>query len=147
MHPYEEPAYDLIPLQNEWHEVGSGLVGELEIAENELDFLNRLKSAFNVPTIRYTQLLDRKIKRVAVCGGSGSFLLSEAIASKADVFISGDFKYHDFFDAENKILVADIGHFESEQFTKDIFYEIITKKMPTFAVQISDTITNPINYL
>jgi dinuclear metal center YbgI/SA1388 family protein len=147
MHPYEEPACDFIPLKNSWNQVGAGVVGELENPESELDFLNRIKSIFKVPTIRHTNLLERKIKRVALCGGSGSSFLSDAISIRADVYISGDFKYHEFFDAEKKILIADIGHFESEQFTKDIFYEIITKKMPTFAVQISDSKTNPINYL
>ena len=146
-HPYEEPAYDFISLKNAWNQVGAGVVGELEVAEDELIFLNRIKSIFSIPAIRYTNLLDKKIKRVALCGGSGSSLLSDAISAKADVYISGDFKYHEFFDAQNRILIADIGHFESEQFTKDIFYEIITKKMPTFAVQISDSKTNPINYL
>ena len=146
-HPYEEPAYDFIPLRNAWNQVGAGVVGELEVAEDELKFLNRMKEIFNVPTIRHTQLSGKKIKRIAVCGGSGSSFLNDAILAKADVFISGDFKYHEFFDADNRILIADIGHFESEQFTKDIFFEIITKKMPTFAVQISDSKTNPINYL
>ena len=146
-HPYEEPAYDFIPLRNAWNQVGAGVIGELEVAEDELKFLNRMKEIFNVPTIRHTQLLGKKIKRIAVCGGSGSSFLNDAILAKADVFISGDFKYHEFFEADNRILIADIGHFESEQFTKDIFYEIITKKIPTFAVQISDSKTNPINYL
>jgi dinuclear metal center protein, YbgI/SA1388 family len=147
VHPYEEPAYDLVPLKNDWKEIGAGVVGELEEAEDELNFLNRIKSIFNISTIRHTDILNKKIKRVALCGGSGSSFLSDAISVKADVYISGDFKYHEFFDASKQILIADIGHFESEQFTKDIFYEIITKKMPTFAVQISDSKTNPINYL
>jgi dinuclear metal center YbgI/SA1388 family protein len=146
-HPYEEPAYDFIALQNAWNEVGAGIVGELETEEDELDFLKRLKTLFNCSAIRHTNLLGKKIKRVALCGGSGSSFLSDAIKVKADVFITGDFKYHEFFDAENRILIADIGHYESEQFTKEIFLEIISKKMPTFAVQISDIKTNPINYL
>jgi len=146
-HPYEEPAYDFIQLRNTWNQAGAGLVGELEVEEDEMTFLNRIKTIFNQPVIRYTNLLGKKIKRVAVCGGSGSSLLSDAILANADVFISGDFKYHEFFDTQKRIIIADIGHFESEQFTKDIFSEIITKKMPTFAVQISDIKTNPINYL
>ena len=146
-HPYEEPAFDLIPLKNDWNQVGAGVVGELEEAEDELIFLNRIKSFFEVPAIRHTSLLNKRIKRVALCGGSGSSFVHDAILAHADVYISGDFKYHEFFDAQNRILIADIGHFESEQFTKEIFYEIITKKMPTFAVQISDSKTNPINYL
>ncbi|MEI8378364.1 MAG: Nif3-like dinuclear metal center hexameric protein [bacterium] len=146
-HPYEVPAYDFIPLQNSWNEVGAGLLGELETEEDELEFLKRIKTVFNCSVIRHTNFLAKKIKRVAVCGGSGSSFLSDAIRAKADVFITGDFKYHEFFDAENRILIADIGHFESEQFTKEIFLEIISKKMTTFAVQISDIKTNPINYL
>lgn len=146
-HPYEEPAYDIIALENQWNKVGMGIIGELVEPEDELKFLNRIKSIFNVGTIRHTQLLNKKITKVALCGGSGSSLLRAAMAKQADVYISGDFKYHEFFDAENKILIADIGHFESEQFTKDVFFEIITKKIPTFAVRISEINTNPINYL
>jgi dinuclear metal center YbgI/SA1388 family protein len=146
-HPYEEPAYDFLPLKNAWNQVGAGIVGELEAEEDELIFLNRIKSVFNLQAIRYTKLLNKKIKRVALCGGSGSSFLSDAISAKADVYITADFKYHEFFNSENRILIIDIGHFESEQFTKDIFYEIITKKLPTFAVRISDSKTNPINYL
>ena len=146
-HPYEEPAYDIISLENQWNKVGMGIIGELVEPEDELDFLKRIKSVFNAGAVRYTQLLNKKICKVAVCGGSGSGLLKAAMAKQADVYISGDFKYHEFFDAENKILIADIGHFESEQFTKDVFFEIITKKMPTFAVRISEINTNPINYL
>ena len=146
-HPYEEPAYDFIPLRNAWNQVGAGVLGELEEPEDELGFLNRIKEIFHNPTIKYTNLLGKKIKRVALCGGSGSSFLPDALKAKADIYISGDFKYHEFFDAQRRILIADIGHFESEQFTKDIFFDIITKKMPTFAVQISDIKTNPINYL
>ena len=146
-HPYEEPAYDFVSLENDWNQVGAGVIGDLNIEENEMDFLNRIKSIFDISSIRYTDLLGKKIKKVALCGGSGSSFLPDAISAGADVYISGDFKYHEFFEAENRILIADIGHFESEQFTKDIFFEIITKKMPTFAVQISDSKTNPINYL
>jgi len=146
-HPYEEPAYDFIALQNTWNQVGAGIVGELVEPEDEIHFLNRLKLIFNAQAIRHTNLFGKKIKRIALCGGSGSSFLPDAIKANADIYISGDFKYHEFFDYQKQILIADIGHFESEQFTKDIFFEIITKKMPTFAVQISDSKTNPINYL
>ena len=146
-HPYEEPAFDFIPLKNTWKEAGAGIVGELQEAENESDFLLRLKKIFDLKVIRHTGFSGKKIKRVAVCGGSGSELLKDALRVDADVFISGDFKYHEFFNAENQILIADIGHYESEQFTKEVFYDIITKKLPTFAVRISETNTNPINYL
>jgi hypothetical protein len=146
-HPYEEPAYDFIPLENEWMQAGSGIVGELENEEDEIVFLKKIKEIFKAGAIRHTALSGKKIKKVALCGGSGSHFLPDALAQKADVFISGDFKYHEFFDAENKILIADIGHYESEQFTKELFYEIITKKIPTFAVRISEINTNPIIYL
>ena len=146
-HPYEEPAFDLIPVENAWNQVGAGIVGDLEVNEPEELFLKRIKQIFGLTILKHTDLKGTKIKRVALCGGSGSFLLHDAIEAGADVFISADFKYHDYFDAEKRIIIADIGHFESEQFTKDIFYDIISKKMPTFAVQISDSKTNPINYL
>ena len=146
-HPYEEPAYDIIPLLNIWNTVGLGVVGELEREMDEIDFLYNLKEIFQLKTLKYTSLLNRKIKRIALCGGAGSEFLKDAIKAQADVFISGDFKYHDYFQAENHILIADIGHFESEQYTKDVFYEIITKKIPKFAVRISKVNTNPINYL
>ena len=96
--------------------------------------------------IRHTSLLNRKIKKVALCGGSGSFLLSKTIAQQADIFITADFKYHQFFDADNQIIIADIGHYESEQYTAQLFNKIISEKFPTFAVQISTINTNPINY-
>ncbi len=147
VHPYEEPAYDFISLKNAWNQVGAGVIGDLAIQEDEMEFLQRIKIVFNNPTIRHTGLLGKKISRVALCGGSGSSFLPDALSAYADVYISGDFKYHEFFEAQKRILIADIGHFESEQFTKDIFFDIITKKMPTFAVQISDSKTNPINYL
>lgn len=146
-HPYEEPAYDLIPLNNSNKAVGAGIIGELPEPEDERDFLDRLKKVLDISVIRHTKFLGNKIKNVAICGGAGSFLLSDAIIAGADIFISADFKYHEFFKAENKILIADPGHFEIEQFTKDIFYEIIQKKLPTFAVHISKINTNPIIYL
>lgn len=146
-HPYEEPAFDIIPLLNDWNTVGAGIVGELEAPMNEVDFLLFLKTNFNVDVIRHTPFLMREIKKVALCGGAGSEFLRDAIAQGADVFVSGDFKYHEFFEADERILIADIGHYESEQFTKEVFYEIITKKIPNFALQISEVNTNPINYL
>jgi dinuclear metal center YbgI/SA1388 family protein len=145
-HPYEEPAYDVFRLLNEYRQVGSGLTGELIEAENESDFLQRIRVLFGGNPIRHTALSGNKIKRVAVCGGSGSFLLQDAIKAGADIFISADFKYHDFFGAENKIIIADVGHFETEQFTKELFFDIIRKKLPTFAVHISKVNTNPIIY-
>ncbi len=146
-HPYEEVAYDIYPLKNEWTETGSGMYGELDKPEDEISFLNKIKDKFNCGSVKYTHLLNKEIKKVAVCGGSGSFLLSKAKAVGADLFITGDFKYHQFFDAENEIVIADIGHFESEQFTKEVFFEILTKKIPNFAVRLSNVNTNPIKYL
>lgn len=145
-HPYEEPAFDIFPLANTWNNVGAGMVGELEQEMDESEFLDHLKKAFSLSVVRHSPFTGRKIKKVSLCGGSGSDFLRNGMALEADVFVSGDFKYHEFFDAESRILIADIGHYESEQFTKDVFYEIITKKIPNFAVRISDVNTNPINY-
>ncbi len=146
-HPYEEVAYDIIPLGNAFNRVGSGVIGELKEEENELDFLKRVKKTMNCGCIKYTGLLGKKVKKVAVCGGSGSFLLKNAINRGANVYISADFKYHEFFDAAQRLVIADIGHYESEQFTGEIFYTHIKEKFTTFAVHFSGINTNPINYL
>lgn len=146
-HPYEEVAYDLYPLNNTYSGVGSGMVGDTDKPEEPLEFIKRVKRAFDAGCIRYTRLPGKKVRRVAFCGGSGSFLLKDAIAAKADAFITADFRYHQFFDAEDRILIADIGHYESEQFTIDLFYDYLSKKFPTFAVFKSKIKTNPINYL
>ena len=145
-HPYEEPAYDVYALQNTDTSVGLGVVGVLPSTMNERDFLHQLKEIFHAPTIRHTNLKGKEILKVALCGGSGSSLLAKAVRCKADVFVTADFKYHQFADAEQDILVADIGHFESEQFTKEIFHEVLMKNFPTFAVHFSNIKTNPINY-
>lgn len=145
-HPYEEVAFDIYPLANKYDRVGSGGIGELEKPLDEQFFLGLLKERFSTPVIRHTNFLSKKIKRVALCGGSGSFLLAAAISSGADAFVSGDFKYHQFFDADRRILIADIGHYESEQFTKEIFYDLLTKKFTKFAVHLSEVNTNPVNY-
>ena len=123
------------------------MIGETEKPIKEIDFLNILKQAFNSPVIKHTKFIGRPIHKVAVCGGSGSFLIKPAISSGADILISSDFKYHQFFDAENKIIIADIGHFESEQFTLEIFYELFSKKFSNFAIHLSKVNTNPIKYL
>jgi dinuclear metal center YbgI/SA1388 family protein len=146
-HPYEEVAYDLYPITNQYEKIGSGMVGELEHAMDEAEFLQFVKYKMNASVIRHTSLRGKSVKNVAVCGGSGSFLLKHAIAAGADVFITADFKYHEFFDAEEKIVIADIGHFESEQFTQDLLVEIITKKFTNFAVRLTEVNTNPIKYL
>lgn len=146
-HPYEEVAYDLYALENSWSEVGHGMVGELCEEIPEEDFLQFVKEVFDVKYLRHTNLLGRKVKRVAVCGGAGSDLLKDAKRANADLFISGDFKYHQFFDADNEVVIVDIGHYESEQYTKELFFEILTKKIPTFAICKSSINTNPIKYL
>jgi len=145
-HPYEEVAYDIYPLENKFDKIGMGMVGTLVKPVTETEFLKQLKSIFNNGLIKHTALRGKQVEKVAVCGGSGSFLLNAAIAAGADFFVSGDFKYHQFFDAENKIVIADIGHFESEQFTKELFYELLTKKFPTFAIHLSEVGTNPVFY-
>ena len=145
-HPYEEVAYDIYPLDNKNTDVGMGMIGELEKPISEIDFLTKLKSTFITGVIKHTGLKNKLVKKVAVCGGAGSFLLGTAIAAGADIFVSGDFKYHQFFEAENKIVIADIGHFESEQFTKELFYELLIKKFPKFALHLSEVKTNPVFY-
>jgi len=146
-HPYEEVAYDIYPLDNEYTQAGIGMYGDLQEGMSEIEFLGKLKTTFNCRVIRHTELLGKPIFRVAVCGGSGSSYLSRAKAVNADIYVSGDFKYHQFFDAEKQIIIADIGHYESEQFTKEVFYELLTKKFPRFAVHLSGINNNPVNYL
>ncbi len=145
-HPYEEVAYDIYSLDNSYRETGSGMIGELEAPMEEIAFLALLKSTMKTGCVRYTKLTGKKITRVAVCGGSGSFLLNDAIRQGAQVFVTSDFKYHQFFDADGKIVIADIGHYESEQFTKDLFHDLLVKNFSTFAVRLSEVGTNPVNY-
>ncbi len=145
-HPYEEVAYDIYPLSNNHPGIGSGLLGELNSPMPEKDFLTLLKQVFNLKTLKHTKLTGKEIKKVALCGGSGQFLLQNAINCDADCYISADFKYHEYFDADGKILIADIGHFETEQFTPELFYEVIQEKFPKFALHLSKINTNPVNY-
>lgn len=145
-HPYEEVAFDVYPLENTFHNVGSGMTGEFEKAMSENEFLNLIKKVFKLKVVRHTPLLNKPIKKVAFCGGSGAFLIKNAINSGSDAYISADIKYHEFFDADSKILIADTGHFENEQFTPEIFYELIQKKFTTFATYLSEVNTNPVNY-
>jgi dinuclear metal center YbgI/SA1388 family protein len=146
-HPYEQVAYYITELVNDNQEVGSGMVGDLEVEEEPIEFLQRLKTSMYTNCVRHTPIVRPVVKRVAVCGGSGSFLLPAAIRSGADVFVSADFKYHEFFDSDGKIIIADIGHYESEQFTKELISEILREKFRTFAINFSKTVTNPIRYL
>lgn len=145
-HPYEEVAYELVALQNPNQELGAGLIGTLPVPMEEHEFLEFLKDRMKTGCIRHTALRNKKIERVAVCGGSGSFLLKDAIRANADIFITGDFKYHQFFDADGRIIIADIGHYESEQFTVELFEEILKKKFPNFAILLSNLSTNPVKY-
>jgi dinuclear metal center YbgI/SA1388 family protein len=145
-HPYEEVAYDVVNLANTHPGIGSGLVGELPEALPEATFLTQLKQAFDLPLIRHTALLGRPVKKVALCGGAGSFLVSKALGVGADVYITGDMKYHEFFDANGRLIIADIGHFESEQFTIDLLAGVLQEKFPTFAVLKTALKTNPVHY-
>jgi len=146
-HPYDEVAYDLYPLENEYPLAGMGMLGSLPAAMQERDFLEQLKQKLGLKMLKHTALTGKDIQTVAICGGSGSFLIEDAIHAGADMFISGDFKYHDFFTAEEKLVLVDIGHYESEHYVKEIFSVLIKKKFPTFAVQISEVNTNPVNLL
>jgi dinuclear metal center YbgI/SA1388 family protein len=146
-HPYEEVAYDIYPVENKWPSVGMGMIGDTESPETETDYLLKIKRIFNAKIIRHTKPRGELVRKVAVCGGTGSFLLEDAMAANADVFITADFKYHQFFGAEDKVVIADIGHYESEQFTKELFYELLREKFPKFAVRLSERNTNPVEYL
>ena len=146
-HSYEEIAYEITTLENKNQHIGMGMIGELEEPMDEISFLNYLKGKMNTECIRHSALLNKKIKKVAVLGGSGSFAIEAAKAAEADVFITADLKYHDFFSAENKLLLADIGHYESEQFTKNGLIAHLTKKITNFAIILSKTNTNPVKYL
>lgn len=146
-HPYEEVAFDIYPMENIWKEVGSGMVGDLPEEVDALEFLKSLKTTMKTDCVRYTLPHKKNVKRIAVCGGAGSFLLGNAVGAGADVFITGDYKYHQFFDAENRIIIADIGHYESEQFTIELLAEKLAQKFITFAPRLTRVKTNPINYL
>ena len=145
-HPYEEVAYEIQTLENANQTIGLGMIGELKTPLTEIDFLNLLKKKMHVSVIRHSELLGNKIQRVAVLGGSGAFAISAAKAQNADVFITADIKYHQFFEAEGKMIIADIGHYETEQFTKNLIVDYLTKKIPNFAIALSERITNPIKY-
>lgn len=145
-HPYEEVAYYLHSIENKNQEVGAGAVGELPEPLSPEEFLGNLKTQMNVSVIKHTAPATQKISRVAVCGGAGSFLLPKAIAAGADVFVTADYKYHEFFDADNRIMICDIGHYESEVFTKDLLYKYLSEKFDNFALYLTDVNTNPVHY-
>ena len=145
-HPYESVAYELYSTLNEHPNIGSGMYGELEQGLEMNAFFDLLKQQFKLKIIRHTTGAKSAVKKIAWCGGSGGFLLEKAKAVKADVFITGDFKYHEFFDHENSLVIADIGHYESEQFTIDLLGHFLKEKFPKFAVHLTEINTNPVNY-
>lgn len=145
-HPYEEIAHDIYSLSNSYLQTGAGILGELEAEMDENAFLGLLKTRFNLSLIRHTPFTGKPVKKVAICGGAGSFLTSAAIGSGADVYVTSDVKYHEFFDADGRLLLADIGHYESEQFTTDLLFDILSENFPNFAVLKTAVKTNPVNY-
>ena len=146
-HPYEEVAYEIYSLDNNNQHIGMGMVGYLPKAINESQFLKNVKKAMNASCIRHSSLLGKPVHKIAVLGGSGAFAISAAKAAGADVLITADIKYHQFYEAEDNILIADIGHYETEQFTKNLLVDYLTKKIPNFALRLSESKTNPIKYL
>ena len=145
-HPYEEVAHDIIPLHNIQQDMGSGMIGSLKKPIASKKFLKHLKSTFNTGVIKHTALVKDEIKTVAICGGSGSFLIESARRKRADIYITSDLKYHEFFDANNELIIADIGHWESEQYTVNLLYENIKEKFSKFALHLSEENTNPVKY-
>jgi dinuclear metal center YbgI/SA1388 family protein len=145
-HPYEEVAYDIVSLSNQHSAIGSGLIGELKSEMDEVNFLQKIKNTFKTSVIRHSELLHKPVKKVAVCGGAGSFLIGSAIGASADFYITADMKYHEFFDANSRMVIADIGHYESEQYTVDLLKDVLAQKFPTFAVLKTGVVTNPVRY-
>lgn len=146
-HPYEEVAYDVYPLENKNPLTGAGMIGRLKHAVDAGEFLNKVKNILNCNVIRHSPLITTPVTKVAICGGSGSFLIHRARKAGAQLFITGDIKYHDFFDYHGEMVIADAGHYETEQFTKELLYSILNKNFPNFALLISGVNTNPVNIL
>lgn len=145
-HPYEEVAYEIFPLENNHPRIGMGMTGVLPEVMDEEAFLAMVQNQLGVPVIRHSALLGKHVRKIAVLGGSGAFAIARAKAAGADVLLTSDIKYHQFFEAEGKLLLMDVGHFESEQFTKNLLHDYLTKKIPNFAISLSESITNPIKY-
>jgi len=145
-HPYEEVAYDIIPLSNRHPQFGSGLLGQLPKTLSEKDFLELVKTIFNTPMVRHTKCSGKSINKIAICGGAGSFLISNVLKSNVDAFLTADMKYHEFFEGDGQLLIADVGHFESEQFTIDYLNEVLEQKFPNFAVLKTEVKSNPVHY-
>jgi dinuclear metal center YbgI/SA1388 family protein len=146
-HPYEEPAYDFYSLANSWDKTGAGIVGELPAEEEEESFLQRIKDIFQLKSLKHSPLTGKMIREVALCGGSGAFLIQDAVNYGADVFLTGEARYNDYYDVEDRILLAVLGHYESEICTKEIFFDIISKKIPNFVIHFSNVNSNPVNYM
>jgi dinuclear metal center YbgI/SA1388 family protein len=145
-HPYEEVAYDIFAMENIHYGIGAGIIGTLENEADETAFLRTVKQAFHAQMVRHTALRGKSVKKVAVCGGSGAFLIKQARQHDADFYITADVKYHEFFDAEGALVLADVGHWESEQYTIELLQDLIAKKFTTFAVLKTETDTNPVRY-
>ncbi|MDG1570767.1 Nif3-like dinuclear metal center hexameric protein [Robiginitalea sp. M366] len=145
-HPYEEVAYEVTTLENDYNHLGMGMIGSLEAPLGPEAFLEHLKQVLGTPCIRHSALPETPVQRVAVLGGSGAFAIEAAKAAGADAFVTGDVKYHQFFQAEGKLLIADVGHYETEQFTKRLLCDYLSEKIPNFAISLSETKTNPVNY-
>ncbi|MEI8201979.1 MAG: Nif3-like dinuclear metal center hexameric protein [Bacteroidota bacterium] len=146
IHPYEEVAYDIYALQNDFNEIGAGMIGELAERTSAHSFMKILKETLQVPVLRYSGFIKKDIQKIAICGGSGAFLIKDAIAKKADVFITSDIKYHTFGDHSEQVILIDAGHFETEQFTKHLLCDILKKNFPNFATQISEQDNNLLRY-
>lgn len=145
-HPYEEVAYDIFTMENVHFGIGAGIIGELDEAVMEKELLQKLKNIFRVDCIRHSAFLNKPVKKIAVCGGSGSFLVNAAKKAGAEFYITADVKYHEFFDAEDQLVIADIGHYESEQYTIDLLHDILVDKFRTFAILKTSLNTNPVKY-
>ncbi|MBA9072535.1 dinuclear metal center YbgI/SA1388 family protein [Flavobacterium gossypii] len=146
-HVYEEVAYEIYDLQNSHQNIGLGMIGELETELPEKEFLEFVKTKMKAEGIRHSEYLGKPIKKVAMLGGSGSFAIKKAIQAGADAFLTADLKYHQFYESENQLLLADIGHYESERYTKNYIVDYLTKKIPNFAIILSEENTNPVKYL
>ncbi|MFY7739442.1 MAG: Nif3-like dinuclear metal center hexameric protein [Flavobacterium sp.] len=146
-HVYEEVAYEIYDLQNSHQNIGLGMIGELENPMSEIDFLEFVKDKMQCGGIRHSELLGKRVKKIAVLGGSGSFAIKNAIQANVDVFLTSDLKYHNFYEAENQIVLADIGHFESERYTKNYIVDFLKEKITKFAIVLSEENTNPVKYL
>ncbi len=146
-HPYDEVAYEIYSLENTYQHIGMGMIGSLKNAMEETAFLQHVKKKMHASCVRHSKLLGKPVKKIAVLGGSGAFAISAAKAAGADVFVTADVKYHQFYEAEDDLVIADIGHYETEQFTKNLLVDYLTKKIPNFAIRLSESKTNPIKYL